>query len=77
MPTVGHTQYALPIARRRFANAIKAMGKGNQEAVKSSAACKALVRIGAIYKLEEALKELSPEERLKERQASIKPLVEE
>ncbi len=77
MPTVGHTQYALRIARRHFANAIKAMGKGNQEAVKSSVAYKALVRIGAIYKLEEALKGLSPEERLKERQASIKPLVEE
>lgn len=64
-------------ARRHFANAIKAMGKGNPEAVKSSAAYKALVRIGAIYKLEEALKDLSPEERLKERQASIRPLVEE
>ncbi len=64
-------------ARRHFANAIKAMGKGNQEAVKSSAAYKALVRIGAIYKLEEALKDLSPEERLKERQSSIRPLVEE
>ncbi len=64
-------------ARRHFANAMKAMGKGNQEAVKSSAAYKALVRIGAIYKLEEALKDLSPEERLKERQSSIRPLVEE
>ncbi len=64
-------------ARRHFANAIKAMGKGNQEAVKSSAAYKALVRIGGIYKLEETLKDLSPEERLKERQSSIKPLVEE
>ncbi len=48
------------------------MGKGNQEAVKPSAAYKALIRIGAIYKLEEALKDLS----LEERQASIKPLVE-
>ena len=64
-------------ARRHFANAIKAMGKGNQEAVRSSVAYKALVRIGAIYKLEETLKNLSPEDRLKERQASIKPLVEE
>lgn len=64
-------------ARRHFANAIKAMGKGNQDAVKSSIAYKALIRIGAIYDLENALKKLSPEERLKERQASIKPLVEE
>lgn len=64
-------------ARRHFANAIKAMGKGNQEAVKSSIAYKALVRIGAIYKLEEALRDRTPEKRLKERQSSIKPLVEE
>lgn len=64
-------------ARRHFANAIKAIGKGNQEAIKSSVAYKALVRIGAIYDLEGALRNLSPEERLKERQASIKPLVEE
>jgi len=64
-------------ARRHFANAIKAMGKGNAEAVKSSVAYKALVRIGAIYDLEGTLKGLTPEERLKERQSSIKPLVEE
>lgn len=64
-------------ARRHYANAIKAMGKGNPEAVKASVAYKALVRIGAIYDLEGALKDLSPEERLKERQTSIKPLVEE
>lgn len=64
-------------ARRHFANAIKAPGKGNQKAVRSSIAYKALVRIGAIYDLEGALKDLTPEERFKERQASIKPLVEE
>ena len=64
-------------ARRHFANAIKAIGKGNQKAIQSSIAYKALVRIGAIYDLEGALKDLTPEERLKERQASIKPLVEE
>ena len=64
-------------ARRHFANAIKAIGKSNPEAVEASVAYKALVRIGAIYDLEGALKELTPEERLKERQASIKPLVEE
>lgn len=64
-------------ARRDFADAIKAIDKGNQDAIKSSIAYKALIRIGAIYELEGALKNLSPEERLKERQASIKPLVEE
>ena len=63
-------------ARRHYANAIKAMGKGNPEAVKSSVAYKALVQIGAIYDLEGALKDLTPEERLKERQTSIKPLIE-
>lgn len=64
-------------ARRHFANAIKAIGKGSQKAIQSSVAYKALVRIGAIYDLEGALKELTPEERLKERNASVRPLVEE
>ena len=64
-------------ARRHFAYAIKAIGKSNPKTVESSVAYKALVRIGAIYDLEGALKEQTPEERLKERQASIKPLVEE
>ena len=58
-------------ARRHFANAIKAIGKGNEEAIKSSTAYKALVRIGAIYDLDGALKNLSPEERLKERQSAF------
>ena len=35
------------------------------------------MRIDAIYDLENTLKNLSPQERLKERQASIRPLVEE
>lgn len=64
-------------ARRDFADALKAIGKGNQKAIKSSIAYKALLRIGTIYDLENALKDLSPAERLKERQASIRPLVEE
>ncbi len=64
-------------ARHHFANDVKAMGKGNQEAVKYSVAYKALVRIGAVYKLEDALRDLFPEEHLKERQSSIRPLVKE
>ena len=64
-------------ARRHFANALKAIGKGNRQAILSSIAYKALVRIGAIYDLENGLKGLTPEERLKERQSSIKPLMEE
>ncbi len=55
----------------------KAIGKGNQKAIQSSVAYKALMRMATIYKLEGALKDLFPEERLKERHASIKPLVEE
>ena len=64
-------------ARRHFANAVKAIGKSNPEAIKSSVAYQALVRIGAIYDLEGGLKDLTPKKRLKERQTSIKPLVEE
>ena len=64
-------------ARRDYVNAIKAMNKDNPEAIKRSTAYQALARIGAIYKLEEGLKALSPKERLKERQSSIRPLVEE
>ena len=63
-------------ARRFFADAVKAMGKSNA-AVRRSTAFQALTRIAAIYKLEEALKDLSPEERLKERQKNIRSLVEE
>ena len=56
---------------------MKVMGKNNAKAIESSVAYKALLRIGTIYKLEGALKNLSPEKRLAERQSSIKPLVEE
>ena len=64
-------------ARRSFADAIKAIGKTNQAAIKNSIAYQALLRIGAIYKLENTLSDLSAEERLNERQKSVKPLVEE
>ena len=63
-------------ARRHFANAVKAMGKKNGAAVRSSIAYQALVHIGAFYDLEKGLKELPPKEREKERQTSIEPLVE-
>ena len=64
-------------ARRDYADAVKAIGKGNAEAIKSSYAAQALARIGAIYKVEEGLKHMAPEERLAERQKSVKPLVDE
>lgn len=62
--------------RRSFANAIKAMGK-DDKAVRTCIAYQALARIASIYKLEGALKDLSAEERLKARQSTIKPLVDE
>lgn len=52
-------------ARRSYADAIKAMGKGNEKLIRRSIAYQALVRIGAIYDLEKTLKGLSPKERLK------------
>ncbi len=64
-------------ARRSFADAVKAFGKGNDEAARLSTAYQALTRIAAIYKLEGTLKGLTAEERLRERQASVKPLVDE
>ena len=64
-------------ARRDYADAIKIADKSNPDAVRRSIAYQALSRISQIYKLEGALKNLSAKERLKERQNSIKPLVEE
>lgn len=45
--------------------------------MRRSTAYQALSRISQIYKLEGALKDLTPEQRLQERQKNIKPLVEE
>lgn len=64
-------------ARRDYADAIKTADKSDPDAVRHSAAYQALSRISQIYKLEGALKDLSPEQRLHERQKNIKPLVEE
>ena len=64
-------------ARRHFANAIKAMKDKSEDSIKGSVAYQALSRIGTIYNIEGGLKNLSSEERLKERQTSIKPLMEE
>ena len=63
--------------RRFFADAIKAVGKGNKDAIKTTLAYQALTRIATIYKLENTLKDLTASERLAGRQKSIKPLVEE
>ena len=63
--------------RRFFADAIKAVGKSNKDAIKTTLAYQALTRIATIYKLENTLKDLTASERLAGRQKSIKPLVEE
>ena len=60
-------------ARRRFDEALKAMPKGTQ---KGSLAYKALAMIQAIYNADNALKDLTPDERLMKRQLVVKPLVE-
>lgn len=62
-------------ARRSFMDAVKAMTDRN--AAKQSVAYQALVRISSFYKLEETFRNMSAEERLRARQKSIKPLVEE
>ena len=64
-------------ARRDYADAIKIVDKADPDAVRRSVAYQALSRISQIYKLEGALKDLSAGERLRERQNTIKPLVEE
>ena len=63
--------------RRDYSDAIKVAGNKSPEAIKQSVAYQALARIGTIYKIENGLRGLTPEERLKERQTNIKPLVDE
>lgn len=62
-------------ARRDFADAVKA--SKDPKLAKQSIAYQALVRMGAIFDLDGSLKDLSSEERLKERQSSVAPLVDE
>ena len=64
-------------ARRDYSDAVKAIGKSQSQLVKRSLAYQALVRIAAIYKLDNSLKEMTSEERLRERQNTVKPFVEE
>lgn len=77
MRTVGHTQYALRIARRDFADAVKAADKSNPNAVKQSVAYQVLQKIAEFYTVDTALKELTSEKRLQKRQEVIRPMVEE
>lgn len=59
--------------RRRFDEAVKALPKSSQ---KGSLAYLALKQIQAIYREENKLSEMEPEERLKHRQLTVKPLVD-
>lgn len=63
-------------ARRYFADALKALPKAAQKTAKDTVAYEALKRIGAIYHLDNPLSDLEPEDRKKQRQMTVKPLVE-
>lgn len=64
-------------ARRRFAEALKALPSGKKEAAKSTIAHQALEKIAAIYHLDNELTRLNPSERLRTRNLTIKVLVED
>ena len=60
-------------ARRRYANVVKAMGK---EAAKNTLAYAALKQIAVMYKIDNDILTLKPEERVYQRQLLVKPQVE-
>jgi transposase len=60
-------------ARRRFANVLKVIK--DKSALRNTVAYEAIRQIKAIYKLDKGLWELEPEQRLKQRQLIIRPLV--
>ena len=64
-------------ARRRFDEALTPLKKGfTKEQLKETTAYQAMARIGMLYKIEELLRNQSPEERYAERQKQSKPLLE-
>lgn len=60
-------------ARRRFDEAVKALPKASQ---KSSLAYQALKQIQAIYREDNKLADMNPDERLEHRRLTVKPLVD-
>lgn len=62
-------------ARRDFSDAVKACA--DPEKAKQSVAYQALLRMGSIFNLDKSFRDLSSEERLKQRQKTVKPLVDE
>ncbi len=63
-------------ARRPFAEALKALPKDKKESARETIAYQTIKQIAAIYHLDNELSDLSPHERQKMRQITIKPLVE-
>lgn len=64
-------------ARRRFDEALTALKKDfTKEQLKETTAYQALARIGMLYKIEEMIRDKTPEERYEERQKQAKPLLE-
>lgn len=63
-------------ARRRYAEALKALPESKKKQASDTIAYQALKRIAAIFREENELSSLSNEERLKQRQSIVKPLVE-
>ena len=61
--------------RRDFSDAVKAIK--DPDLAQRFTAYQVLVRIAVIYKLDESLKNLTPQKRFNERQKNVKPLVEE
>ena len=64
-------------ARRRFDAALTALKKDfTKEQLKETVAYQAMTRIGILYKVEELIKDKTPEERYQERQKQSRPVVE-
>ena len=64
-------------ARRRFEEALPILKKDfTKEQLKETTAYQAMTRIGMLYKIEEMIRDKSPEERYEERQKQAKPLLE-
>ncbi len=63
-------------ARRYFADALKVLPKKDHQVAKDTVAYEAIKRIGAIYHLDNQLADLKPDDRKKQRQINLKPLVE-
>lgn len=64
-------------ARRRFDEALTALKRDfTKEQLKETTAYQAMARIGMLYKIEELIRDKSPEEKYSERQKQAKPLLD-